>query len=116
MVLIYINEAHTSLWPLGFTDHPEPQVSQLDRLERAKSYIQQENPDEIPYPVLVDRWDKGEQNTFEELYHAWPDKYILLDGQNQQILQKSEYHQTGDDNGRIKVDCVILLDQLLSKV
>jgi len=107
VLLIYISEAHTKLWPIGRTDHPDPHVDLADRLERARVFTEN---NQIPFPVLVDNWE----GDFEQTYQAWPDKYFLLD-ENQKIMAQSTYHKSGDLDGRIQTDCTVLLEQLLSE-
>ena len=106
VIMVYISEAHTKLWPLGRSDHPDPQVDLTDRLERARIFTE---TNKIPFPVFVDTWE----GDFERTYQAWPDKYFLLD-ENHRILTQSTYHKTGDADGLIKVDCTVLLEQLLN--
>ena len=105
VIMVYISEAHTKLWPLGRSDHPDPQVDLNDRLERANEFTEK---NQIPYTVLVDTWE----GDFEKIYQAWPDKYFLLD-ENQQIVTQSTYHKNGSLDGQIKVDCTEVLEKLL---
>lgn len=123
LVLVYISEAHTNLWPLGLSDHPEPQKNIDDRIQNAQKFL---NNNECHYTVLVDSWFDEDQpqpqpqpqnkrnRNYEEVYHAWPDKYILLD-ENHTIIAKSTYHKEGERDGKIKLDCVDLLLNLIQK-
>jgi hypothetical protein len=81
-VFVQINEAHSDKWPLGFTDHPPVQCDFEERLEKARFFATS-----FPYKVYVDSW----KDLFEETYHAWPDKYILIEMSSRKILAKSEY-------------------------
>lgn len=83
LILVQIQEAHTTLWPLGMDNHPEPQRSFEERLARAQRFTADYN---IKYRVVVDPWG----DTFEKRFHAWPDKYYLINPQLQ-ITGKSEY-------------------------
>ncbi len=81
LVLVYINEAHTTKWPIGL-NHPDPQADLPDRIERAKSFSKL-------YPqfdIYIDTWN----NDFENAFQAWPDKYYFING-NLTILEKAEY-------------------------
>jgi hypothetical protein len=71
LILVQINEAHTTKWPLGMNDHPEPQQSFDDRVKRANEF----NTTYPYFNVYVDSWS----NTFENTFQAWPDQYYLID-------------------------------------
>jgi hypothetical protein len=102
--MIYINEAHSNKWPVGYKDQPEPQMCMNDRVCNArKSKI------DNPYELLIDQWT----NDFEELFHAWPDKYYFVDAKTLKILAKSEYGNEGDEDGRIEVDCTTILQDII---
>lgn len=105
-VLIQIAEAHSSAWPVGLEDQPEPQQNIQDRLERANKFVTDDN---VPFPVYVDTWS----DNFSEMYQSWPDKYYLVD-YDMRILMKSEYG-TGNDHpdALIRVDSLDLVKQLL---
>ena len=105
-ILIQIDEAHSSAWPVGLIDQPEPQKNIQERIERANIFVQTES---VPFPVYVDTW----QNDFAETYHAWPDKYYCFDS-DFNVLVKSEYGSEGEMDAKIKLDCVTLINNLLS--
>jgi hypothetical protein len=107
-ILIHIDEAHSSLWPVGLENQPEPQKDIDDRIKRATDFIENEN---VPFPVYIDTWN----NNFAEIYHAWPDKYYCID-KNNNILLKSEYGDSGDSDAKIKVDCVDAILDLMEKI
>jgi len=104
VILIQIDEAHSSEWPVALEKQPSPQRSLSDRLSRANYFIKQYNP---PYQVCVDGWD----NQFAELYRAWPDKYHLID-QNRILISKSEYGLYGNQEALIIEDCTELIEKL----
>jgi len=86
LVFIQINEAHSSKWPLGLSDHPEVHKDLDDRLKRAQQFIDKYS---FPYPVYVDSWS----NDYEKAYHAWPDQYIIIDNNTGKIATQSEYNE-----------------------
>lgn len=83
VILIQIDEAHSSAWPIGLQNQPEPHKTFQDRINRAKLFIDNYNS---PYPVYIDGWD----NQFSDIFRAWPDKFHFID-KNLTILAKSEY-------------------------
>lgn len=103
-ILIQIDEAHSSAWPAGLENQPEPQKDISDRLERANKFVSEEI---VPFPVFVDTWN----NDFAETYLAWPDKYYLFD-ENLTILQMSTYGHEGERDALIDVDCVELIKNM----
>jgi hypothetical protein len=113
-LLVHINEAHSSAWPIGLPDQPEPHSCYNDRVLRAKEFIEKDkkeiiknNPENSdPFIVRVDGWD----NLFDDTFRVWPDKYYLVD-HNYKVLAKSEYGEKSD--ALINVDCVTLLEELL---
>lgn len=110
-LLVQINEAHSSAWPLGLYNQPEPHKCYKDRVERAKEFInndlkQSDNLTNNPFIVRVDGWD----NLADDALRLWPDKYYLVDN-NYKVLAKAEYGRDAD--ALINVDCIELLDDLL---
>ena len=106
-ILIHIDEAHSSEWPVGLENQPEPQKNIQERIDRANNFIIDNN---VPFPVYVDNWE----NDFAEIYQAWPDKYYHV-GPDLVVINKSEYG-TGVDNhpdALIKLDSLDLIKQLL---
>jgi hypothetical protein len=74
-----------------------------DRRERAADMQRT-----CPYPVLVDTWE----NTFDDMFRAWPDQYYLLDRQGH-LIAKSSYSTHADNMAMLKVDCTDMLQTLL---
>jgi len=105
-ILIQIDEAHSSAWPVALTNQPEPQRNFEERVERANLFLEKDKP---PFPVYVDPW----HNPFAETYHAWPDKYVCATLPNMKIIAKSEYGTKGAENALIKVDCTKLIVKLI---
>ncbi len=104
IILIQIHEAHSTAWPTGLSEVVQPQTCIQDRLDRANKFIQTDKP---LYPVYVDTWD----NTFEQTFRAWPDKYYLIDSEKK-VLQKSTYGANAD--ALIDIDCITLIRRILT--
>ena len=106
--MIYIQEAHTKLWPIGL-NHPDPQVNFQDRCERARSFVDEEK---VPFDfnLYVDTWD----NEFSNTYQSWPDRFYLIDD-NKRLLASSEYGRDGDEDGKVITDCTEILEWLISQ-
>lgn len=112
VILIQIDEAHSTAWPLSINailnvEQPKPQQTFEDRIERANHFIQNYQP---PYDVLIDGWD----NQFAELFRAWPDKYHLVD-KNMMVIAKSEYGIEGAKEAVILEDCTVVLQKLIDQ-
>lgn len=106
LILIQIDEAHSSGWPVGLDNQPEPQKNIEERKQRAIEFIEKYNS---PYPVYVDGWD----NVFAETFRAWPDKFYYVD-KNKVVLAKSEYGREGDDDAKIVEDYSIIMEGLIN--
>ena len=106
-LLIQIDEAHSTAWPVGLPNTPIPQKSFSERVTRANNFVKSDNPPE-PFKVYIDNWD----NNFAETFRAWPDKYYFVD-KSKTILQKSEYGHEGDQDALIIEDCVVLMQRLI---
>lgn len=74
-MVVYIKEAHAEdTWPLGL-DRPVLQSHTTEaRCEAARSFLQSEPLDSAR--VLV---DSAPQNSFEELFAAWPLRFYAID-------------------------------------
>ena len=112
-LLVQINEAHSSAWPVGLPDQPEPHKCYRDRESRAKEFVEKDlktktdqKLSEDPFIVRVDGWDNLADNTFR----LWPDKYYLID-RDYKVLAKAEYGRDAD--ALINVDCIEVLHDLL---
>jgi hypothetical protein len=82
LILVQICEAHTNKWPLGMSTHPEQHKNFEERIKRANEF-------NMLYPyfeVYIDTFD----NKFENIYRAWPDKYVVIN-KERTIIGKSEY-------------------------
>lgn len=118
-ILIQIDEAHSSEWPIGLENQPEPQKDIAERLKKANSFCKidlllessKSSKYSEVFPVYVDTWT----NEFAETYHAWPDKYHMID-ENMNILQASTYGNGHDGNpdALIILDALDLINQMLS--
>jgi hypothetical protein len=105
LFLIQIEEAHTDKWPIGREYQPTNHRDFEDRVKRAQSFNEQH---QVPYPILIDDWD----NTYSNTFQAWPDKYYFVD-EEKIVRQKSTYGTEGDRDGKVTLDCVDLLQQLI---
>ena len=104
--MIYINEAHSNKWPIGRPNQPPPQSCLRDRVCNAKKFTEES----IPYDLFIDQWD----NQYEELFHAWPDKYYFVEKDTLLIKSKSTYGREGERDGKIDVDCTSILTKIIN--
>lgn len=122
VILIQIDEAHSSAWPMGLKDQPEPQKDFDSRMDRARLFM---DTYKCPYEVYVDGWD----NVFEKTFRAWPDKFHCVkhsidnganDGANDGaieyiVVSKSEYHRTTDEKEAVIIqDYTDVLQKLMN--
>lgn len=105
-VLIYIDEAHSSRWPVGLQKQPEPHSSFADRLNHATDFVLEHQIDVNAFSILVDDFS----NSFANNFHAWPDQYYLLDSKLN-ILMKSMYG--AESEAKIDLDCLNLIQDLI---
>lgn len=105
-ILIQIDEAHSSEWPIGLEDQPEPQKDIEERIQRAKQFMKDDNPPSPVFSLYVDTWS----NDFAETYHAWPDKFYLVDTNNV-ILNTSTYGAKQD--ALIDMDCLDIIKEMI---
>jgi hypothetical protein len=104
VILIQIHEAHSSAWPTGLDQQPEPQSCISDRIQRANEFIAEDQP---PFPVYIDTWE----DKFEQTFQSWPDKYYMIN-RDMQVLAKSTYGTRAD--ALIDVDCISLVRRILA--
>ena len=71
LILIQIHEAHSSSWPAGLKDQPEPHKNMEDRINKALEFKKKYGD----FNVYVDTWE----NEYDNLFRSWPDKYYALD-------------------------------------
>lgn len=112
-LLIQIDEAHSTAWPVGLDNTPTPQTSFQERVDRANEFVLSEPTlllDSESFIVKIDGWD----NIFAETFHAWPDKYYLIDN-SYKVIKKSEYGSKGEQDAHIKIDCTKLICNLINK-
>ncbi|MBA43140.1 MAG: hypothetical protein CMF62_03910 [Magnetococcales bacterium] len=103
LILIQVCEAHSDLWPSGL--NIKQQKDFKDRVTRANEFVNREN---VPFKVLIDSWD----NTFEQLFQSWPDKFYMVD-KNLKVLAKSEYGEKKD--ALINLDYSQIIETLLEE-
>ena len=110
VILIQLDEAHSSAWPMGLKEQPDPQTDFKCRMDRAKLFVEKYN---CPFNVYVDGWD----NMFENTFRAWPDKFYLVDfdsDNDEYIIEcKSEYNGKGEKEAVIIYDYVNVLEDLI---
>ncbi len=99
MLLIQTHEAHSSAWPVGLPNQPEPHRDFAARVQRAHEFVAANAP---PFDVYVDGWD----DAYEQRFRAWPDQYYFVDA-SMRVLFKSEYGARAD--ALIDYDCLHLL-------
>jgi len=102
-LLVQIEEAHSTAWPIGLAHTPTPQASLAARCARAQAFVDQERPPHDVFPVCVDAWD----NSFAQRFRCWPDKFYCID-RGRRVLAHSEY---GD--AMLKKDCTAWVEELL---
>ncbi len=103
VILIQIDEAHSSAWPMALDKQVDPQSCYEDRLQRAIKFKNEYN---CPFPIYVDGWD----NIFAETFRAWPDKYHCVNS-SFTLLAKSEYGTYSE--ALIDEDYTVLLSNFL---
>jgi hypothetical protein len=124
LILIYINEAHTREWPIGglprydpedeeglreSVDQPGPQVSIEDRYDRMKALAAKLPPSLLENVTwCLDTWcppDDFVSPTFENLYRAWPDRFVRLDSEGK-IVEMTTYGNPAEENAALTNDYV----------
>lgn len=105
VILVQIDEAHSSAWPMALDEQPEPNSSFQDRINRANQFVRQYDP---PYDVYIDGWD----NQFADTFRAWPDKYHCVN-RNLRVVAKAEYGTKGDREAVVVQDYCDLLGKLI---
>lgn len=103
LILIQINEAHSTRWPIGRDHTPEVQKNFEERVERANEFSK-----DCPFPVYIDSWS----NEFDLRFRAWPDKFYLIDS-DKIVLDKSKYGKEGDQDGMIQNDYSVLIYNMI---
>ncbi len=105
LTLVYISEAHSDLWPIGGLEdgpHRPIQKSFEDRVGRLEEFLtgltpkQREGAKHIRW--MVDVWTPPKEDgtwdytypSFENLFHAWPDCFVLVD-KEKRLLEDSTY-------------------------
>jgi hypothetical protein len=104
-VLIYIDEAHSTLWPVGLPDTPFPQRNQQDRLDRARAFAAAHSASQEAFQIVSD----CEHDTFAETFRAWPDKYLCMNS-DLNVIAMSSYGAYAD--ALVDQDCLDLLESM----
>lgn len=108
-LLVQIDEAHSSAWPVGLENQPDPQKNISERLERANNFVLNDNPPNSAFNVYVDTWN----NDFAEIYHAWPDVYYAFES-DLKIKYMSTYGTINNTDALIDVDCFDLICSIIN--
>lgn len=107
-VLVHVDEAHTSAWPIKKTDL-QPHKDIDDRISRANNFMKDVKIDNEAFKIYVDDWT----NPFAETFRSWPDRYICFD-RDYTLIAKSTYGK--DHDAVVDQDCVDLIkQQILAK-
>jgi len=78
--MIYISEAHaTDEWKLGNIVDINQHKNIQDRIDAAKNFIETYD---WKIPTVVDSFDSVNAPSFENLYSAWPERYIIFNEGN----------------------------------
>ena len=107
-ILVQIDEAHSTAWPIGLPNTVAPQNSFVERVIRANEFASLLPHNTKSFILKIDGWN----NEFANTYKAWPDAYYLVDS-SLTVLAKSTYGATSD--ALIDIDCVDLIKQILSQ-
>lgn len=100
LILIQINEAHSSAWPKYIDEQPDPQKNFAERINRAKLFIEKYGIEKYPFvEVYVDGWD----DKLDNLLQLWPDKHYLLDT-NKKIVKQATYGLEGSMEAKVIED------------
>lgn len=95
-MMVYISEAHaTDVWPLGNTVCVNQHKSIEDRIKAAKEFIVEERKNKIP--LFVDTMD----NVFDENFHAWPERFYIIQGNAFKFIGKPSKEDKGFDKEQI---------------
>jgi hypothetical protein len=114
-ILIQIDEAHSSRWPVSLPETPEPHTCFDDRLERANMAAKElyNWVDLVNGYHSITIYVDGFNNQFAEIYRAWPDVYYQINPLTKKVLAKSKYGKYGD--AVIDKDCLELIVELMSE-
>ncbi len=104
VLLVQVNEAHSSNWPIGLPNQVEPQTDLMDRLQRANDFVRDDVP-QYPFIVGVDGFD----NLIDDTMHLWPDGWICFD--HEWIVTAKSTYTSKRGNGIVDVDLVDFLNQ-----
>ena len=104
IILVQIDEAHSTKWPVGLENTPTPQASFNDRVNRGKAFFAN-----VPKSIIctIDGWD----NKFANGFRAWPDVYYLTDSTHT-VITKSTYGESRD--ARIDIDCIDVIKTIMT--
>lgn len=107
VILIQVDEAHSSAWPMALEDQPDPHSTYQERVDRANYFVDTYKP---PYDVYIDGWN----NEFEQTFRAWPDKYHCIDDELK-VVAKAEYGTEGSREAKVVKDYTDLLIELMEQ-
>ena len=119
---MYINEAHTVDWPIGGLPVYDPTKHEALRESTPHGFSQKSLEDRVAQMEVlaaklplslkehvtwaVDTWcdpDDFSQPTFENVFHAWPDRFVRLD-KDDRIVEVSCYGNAKEENAMLVND------------
>lgn len=112
IILVYIDEAHSTKWPLGLPYTPEPHKDINDRISQA-NYFYKKYSKFINKSKNLKVYIDTENNNFSERLHAWPDKFYYIDPKTFIIKYQSEYGSNKD--ALIDVDYADIIEKIINK-
>jgi hypothetical protein len=107
-VLVYIDEAHSTRWPVALPDTPAPQADMADRLARARAFGRAHVSGLDAFELYADSWDPAA--SFGEAFRAWPDAYYCL-SPDLEVVARSEYTR---EDALLDEDCTAVIARLCS--
>ena len=108
LIMVQIDEAHSSGWPIGNEHQPQPQASFAERLLRVqefKSTLPSHVFTTYGVQIFADLWN----NVFANTLRAWPDVYYCINDKLE-IVATSTYGRVAD--ALLDVDCLQVIERL----
>lgn len=111
ILLVQINEAHSTAWNISLPNAPNPQKTFSERVERCNNFVEdhKDKYDDDVFLIKIDPFD----NRFENLFRIWPDEFYLIDS-NYRVIAKSEYSsELPERDGVTDIDCNEYIEKLI---
>jgi len=102
IVFVYVDDAHTSEWPAGVKNQPEPHANQADRERHAQSFAAEHIVSPV-MSIMVDGWD----NAMDNACGLWPDTAYQVVIATHTIVWKTTY--INDVEGRADIPMLVQL-------